>query len=83
MSGSGWVQLYIKTTRTAQELTRVDPLLMMFSACFIAPDGVPIQTKEDMYEVRVQDARHVRFVERVLADHGLVIAARDDHEVPA
>ncbi len=76
---SEWVQLYIKTSRTPQELLRVEPLLMQFTATFVAPDGLPIQTKEDMYEVRVFDVAQTRIVERLLVDQGLTIAARDEH----
>ena len=75
----GWVQLYIKTTRTPQQLQRVEPLLMRFAAAFVAPDGLPIQTKEDMYEVRVFDVAQTRIIERLLADQGLTIAAREEH----
>ena len=76
---NGWVQLYIKTTRTPQQLQRVEPLLMRFAATFVAPDGLPIQTKEDMYEVRVFDVAQTRIIERLLADQGLTVAAREEH----
>lgn len=75
----GWVQLYIKTTRTPQQLQRVEPLLMRFAATFVAPDGLPIQTKENMYEVRVFDVAQTRIIERLLADQGLTIAVREEH----
>ena len=75
----GWVQLYVRTTRTAEQLQRVEPILMRFAAAFVAPDGLPIQTKGALYEVRVFNAEHVRFIERILADEGLEIAARDEH----
>jgi len=75
-----WVQLYIKTERTPEQLQRVEPLLMRFTAAFVAPDGLPIQTKDGMYEIRVfEPALSLRFVERLLDDQGLTIAARDEH----
>ena len=78
---SAWVQLYIKTDRTPQQLLRVEPILMRFAATFVAPDGLPIQTKEGLYEVRVFDVgRHLRFVEKILADEGLTIAERALHD---
>ncbi len=80
----GWVQLYIQTDRTPQQLLRLEPLLMRFGAAFVAPDGLPICTKEGAYEVRVFDMTGSRFVERLLADEGLTIASREEHrdEVP-
>ena len=56
---------------------------MMFTATFVSPNGLPIQPKDGMYEVRVFDIAATNLIERLLADHGLTIAARDEHLVQA
>jgi hypothetical protein len=76
---SKWTQLYIKTDRTPQQLQRVEPLLMLFKATFVAPKGLPLQTKEDMYEVRVFDVAALPLVEKILAAEGLTIAMRTEN----
>lgn len=77
--GNGWVQLYIMTSWTAEQLRRVEPILMGFTATFVAPAGLPMQTKNGLYEVRVVDVFKTVLVEEFLAKEGLVIVARDEH----
>lgn len=75
MLGGKWFQLYVKAPKgsgytTPRAMKRIDDhLVAQTPASFVAPDGLPVQSADGTWEVRVLDESALGFVKYILTQH--------------
>ena len=82
-----WYQLYVRAPKgsnrytTPEELKEVDDYLTRFvAASFVAPSGLPVQSQDKTWEVRVLEPRQLSIAKGILEHFGLEIAREVEND---
>ena len=86
VKGRRWFQLFVKVPDgngykdNPELMKRVDKTVNIFSSCFLAPNGIPVQGEDGTWEVRVLQESALSMTKSVLiGEYGFEIAREVSH----